>query len=195
MTRLLSFVIELLPIGDCLVFFLFLFCLLILSSSYTYISFTLLQLFLFSLSVIHRLPKLTLLKLSAAARQKPPHFHTTPQPHTTKFRFDPITMSFRMPLARLAGRVAQRPAAVRPTAVSPFSLPRAFRQRRPYSSQPPPPNSNKIKFWPFFLIIGLGSAAYVGLVNRRKGMSCFCASAPWHFGCNKHAKKLIQVQP
>lgn len=52
--------------------------------------------------------------------------------------------------------------------------------RRPYASEPPRPNpsrgssggsgsSSRIKFWPFVGIIGLGSAGYVALVNRRKG--------------------------
>lgn len=43
---------------------------------------------------------------------------------------------------------------------------------RAYSSSSSPPPSRRrdgIKFWPFFLIIGLGTAGYVALVNRRKG--------------------------
>ena len=70
------------------------------------------------------------------------------------------------------------------TPASPFSREQirretigTFSTRRPYSSQsqpqpqpPPPPKSkNKISFWPFALIIGLGTGSYILLVNRRKG--------------------------
>lgn len=66
-------------------------------------------------------------------------------------------MASRTPL-RLASRFSSR-------------APRALRQQQRFYSAPPPPrNSNSnIKFWPFFAIIGLGSAGYIGLVNRRKG--------------------------
>ncbi|KAH7162716.1 uridylate kinase [Dactylonectria estremocensis] len=50
-----------------------------------------------------------------------------------------------------------------------LALPRSIRRpRRAYSSQPP--RSDKVKFWPFIAVIGLGSLGYVGLVNRRKDM-------------------------
>ncbi len=42
--------------------------------------------------------------------------------------------------------------------------------RRSYSSgAPPPPNNNQIKFWPFVVVIALGSGGYVLLANTRKG--------------------------
>ncbi|KAK4105548.1 UMP-CMP kinase [Parathielavia hyrcaniae] len=58
---------------------------------------------------------------------------------------------------------------------SPFSLLRQqpFAQRS-YSSQgqPPPPrgSNNQVKFWPFLIVIALGSGGYILLVNRRKEM-------------------------
>ncbi|RSL56308.1 hypothetical protein CEP54_008897 [Fusarium duplospermum] len=85
-------------------------------------------------------------------------------------------MAARMPL--LSGRfVASR---LSPRASSSLSLPtrpslaipRGFRtaQRgRQYSSQPPKRNDT-VKFWPFLIVIGVGSLGYVGLVNRRKDM-------------------------
>lgn len=38
---------------------------------------------------------------------------------------------------------------------------------------PPPPTGPKqsVKFWPFFIIIGLGTGGYIMLANRRKGAS------------------------
>ncbi len=86
-------------------------------------------------------------------------------------------MSIRMPLGRLTGRLAQQPrpaAGGISTASRPAVLPRILRrqQQRSYSSEPPRANNpNKVKFWPFFAIIGLGSAGYVALANRRKGKS------------------------
>ncbi|EGX94064.1 uridylate kinase [Cordyceps militaris CM01] len=82
-------------------------------------------------------------------------------------------MSIRMPLGRLSGRLAQQqPAAgCLSTASRPAALPRVLRQqRRSYSSEPPRANNpNKVKFWPFFAIIGFGTAGYIALANRRKG--------------------------
>ncbi|KAJ2968206.1 hypothetical protein NQ176_g9294 [Zarea fungicola] len=81
-------------------------------------------------------------------------------------------MSIRMPISRLAGRLShtQRSISTRPRPAT--TIPRAARQQyqqRSYSSEPPRANNpNKVKFWPFFAIIGLGSAGYIGLVNRRK---------------------------
>ncbi|KAF4966513.1 hypothetical protein FZEAL_10637 [Fusarium zealandicum] len=49
--------------------------------------------------------------------------------------------------------------------------PRGFRpaqHRRPYSSEPG--RNDKVKFWPFVVVIGVGSLGYVALVNRRKDM-------------------------
>ncbi|KAK7421943.1 bifunctional uridylate/adenylate kinase [Neonectria punicea] len=82
-------------------------------------------------------------------------------------------MAGRMPL--LPARLAVSAARSSPRASSSSSLaaPRALRQqhqhRRPYSSQPPPRN-DKVKFWPFIAVIGLGTLGYMGLVNRRKDM-------------------------
>ncbi|KAM3463119.1 hypothetical protein NHJ6243_003561 [Beauveria neobassiana] len=88
-------------------------------------------------------------------------------------------MSIRMPFGRLTGRLAQqqlRPATsgISTTASRPAALSRVLRQQRQqhrsYSSEPPRANNpNKVKFWPFFAIIGLGTVGYVALANRRKG--------------------------
>lgn len=81
-------------------------------------------------------------------------------------------MASRMPLGRLASRVA-RPAGARS-----FAAPRTAFQRRAYSSEAPKPSGSGIKFWPFFAIIGLGSLGYIGLVNRRKGTRIFEQGLP-----------------
>ncbi|KAK4128734.1 hypothetical protein N657DRAFT_37781 [Parathielavia appendiculata] len=56
--------------------------------------------------------------------------------------------------------------------------PSAFLRQQPvaqrsYSSQgqPPPPrgSNNQVKFWPFLIVIALGSGGYILLVNQRKG--------------------------
>ncbi|KJZ76732.1 hypothetical protein HIM_04068 [Hirsutella minnesotensis 3608] len=57
-------------------------------------------------------------------------------------------------------------------------------QSRLYSSEAPGPGGagkggaggSRIKFWPFAIIIGLGSAGYVSLVNRRKEIPAPAAS-------------------
>ncbi|KAK3329024.1 adenylate kinase-domain-containing protein, partial [Apodospora peruviana] len=43
-------------------------------------------------------------------------------------------------------------------------------QRRAYSSLPggPPPPKNELKFWPFIVILALGSGCYILLVNQRQ---------------------------
>ncbi|POR32636.1 Uridylate kinase [Tolypocladium paradoxum] len=87
-------------------------------------------------------------------------------------------MASRVPLScRLAGRIASRPAASSPPSFTSRTVVRQQlqqqrRQRRHYSSSEPPRSSsgNRIKFWPFFGVIALGSAGYVMLVNRRKEM-------------------------
>lgn len=73
-------------------------------------------------------------------------------------------MAFRMPLR---WRVAARRAAV--PKQQPSSSPRFQLQRRGYASEGGKSSGN-IKFWPFFGIIAIGTAGYVGLVNRRKDM-------------------------
>ncbi|OIW34962.1 hypothetical protein CONLIGDRAFT_32352 [Coniochaeta ligniaria NRRL 30616] len=51
--------------------------------------------------------------------------------------------------------------------------------RRSYSSNnppPPPPKTgatNRVKFWPFFLVVALSSGAYIALVNQRVGELAF----------------------
>ncbi|KAK0734031.1 hypothetical protein B0T26DRAFT_49434 [Lasiosphaeria miniovina] len=88
-----------------------------------------------------------------------------------------------------AHSIIQRPTA---PAVSPRILPARNtsttatikgpkQQQRSYSSSspnnnsstpPPPPrgkNKNNLKFWPFLVVIALGSSSYILLVNRRKG--------------------------
>ena len=73
-------------------------------------------------------------------------------------------MATRMPLSwrQATGRLSY--ATARPNTAS---LPRAA-FRRAYSSQPPK-GQQKVKFWPFALIIGAGFLGYAGLVNRRVG--------------------------
>ncbi|KAI1036535.1 hypothetical protein LB503_002938 [Fusarium chuoi] len=46
----------------------------------------------------------------------------------------------------------------------------ASRSGRFYSSQPPKPRRNdEVKFWPFVVVILVGTGGYVALVNRRNG--------------------------
>ncbi|KAH6897131.1 uridylate kinase [Thelonectria olida] len=75
--------------------------------------------------------------------------------------------------ARMTSLSARFAAAARTSTRSSSSsstFSRSFRQqRRAYSSQPPRPN-DKVKFWPFIAVIGLGTLGYMGLVNRRKDM-------------------------
>lgn len=72
-------------------------------------------------------------------------------------------MPFRVPLR---WRMAARPAAM---PKQHFSAPRFNQiQRRGYASEGGKSSGN-IKFWPFFGVIAIGTAGYVGLVNRRKG--------------------------
>lgn len=87
-----------------------------------------------------------------------------------------------MPLSwRLAGRLASRPVARGSgSSVSPSSTPLSWsvsrsalrrQQQRSYSSGGGSTgNKDKVKFWPFIAVIAVGSAGYIGLVNRRKGM-------------------------
>ncbi|KAL2694163.1 hypothetical protein Neosp_000737 [[Neocosmospora] mangrovei] len=85
-------------------------------------------------------------------------------------------MAARMPLLSgrfVASRLSPRASSSLSLPTRPsLALPRGFRtaQRgRQYSSQPPKRNDN-VKFWPFLVVIGVGSLGYVGLVNRRKDM-------------------------
>lgn len=81
-------------------------------------------------------------------------------------------MATRLPLmpgrlfsARLTPRPSTLPARPSLAAPRPF---RPAQYRRPYSSQPTG-RKDTVKFWPFILVIGLGTLGYVALVNRRKG--------------------------
>jgi UMP-CMP kinase len=68
---------------------------------------------------------------------------------------------------RLAGRFNRHSTAASPS--SPFAG-KTFRQHRLISSQPPR-NTNQVKFWPFLVIVGIGSFGYMQLVKRRVDMS------------------------
>jgi len=62
-----------------------------------------------------------------------------------------------------------KPAAIARPTRTPFSS----GARRSYTSGAPPPprnNKDKVKFWPFVLVVALGSGGYILLVNRRKGV-------------------------
>lgn len=76
-----------------------------------------------------------------------------------------------MPLlpARLAAAAA-RSSPRASSSSSSLGFSRSLRQttRRSYSSQSP--RNDKVKFWPFIAVIGLGSLGYMGLVNRRIDM-------------------------
>jgi UMP-CMP kinase len=81
-------------------------------------------------------------------------------------------MASRIPLPwRLGRRVPTGLSAPAPASRSYSPAARAVRQQqlRLYSSGPSQPKS-QVKFWPFLAIIGLGTAGYIGLVNRRKDM-------------------------
>lgn len=56
----------------------------------------------------------------------------------------------------------------------------ASRSGRFYSSQPPKPRRNdEVKFWPFVVVILVGTGGYVALVNRRNGKPGFCVHSPY----------------
>ncbi|KAL7901360.1 adenylate kinase domain-containing protein [Trichoderma sp. TUCIM 5745] len=75
-------------------------------------------------------------------------------------------MASRIPTPlRLANRVAVSTRAG--ACSSPLCKSRVFRQQRFYSSEPPRSGSSQIKFWPFFALFGLASAAYIQLANSR----------------------------
>jgi UMP-CMP kinase len=76
---------------------------------------------------------------------------------------------------RLAARF-NRHSTVAPS--SPFAS-KPFRQHRFISSQPPR-NTNQIKFWPFLVIVGLGTFGYTQLVKRRIGEIITPAPPPFH---------------
>ncbi|KAH7023287.1 uridylate kinase [Ilyonectria destructans] len=80
-------------------------------------------------------------------------------------------MAARMPLlpARLLAAAA-RSSPRASSSSSSLGFSRSLRQttRRSYSSQSP--RNDKVKFWPFIAIIGLGSLGYMGLANLRIGM-------------------------
>ncbi|KAG6007790.1 hypothetical protein E4U21_005509 [Claviceps maximensis] len=84
----------------------------------------------------------------------------------------PLRLASR--LASTAGRSVLGGGAAAPTTTSPFSSTlrstcRQQHQRRLYSvGGAPSGNKDKVKFWPFLAVVAIGSAGYVGLVNRRK---------------------------
>lgn len=41
--------------------------------------------------------------------------------------------------------------------------------RRSYSSQPPKKDPNRVAFWPFLVLVGAATGAWILLVNNRKG--------------------------
>ena len=85
-------------------------------------------------------------------------------------------------LRRQASSTAQS-SSRRVATQSPSSIlrqqPRA-QQYRSYSSGAPPPggNKNQVKFWPFVVVIALGSGGYVLLANGRKSELCSYNSMP-----------------
>ncbi|RFU72734.1 uridylate kinase [Trichoderma arundinaceum] len=70
---------------------------------------------------------------------------------------------------RLANRTLGKSVSTRAGACSsPLCGPRVFHQQRFYSSQEPRSSgSDRIKFWPFIALIGLGTAGYIQLANTR----------------------------
>ncbi|KAK1240974.1 hypothetical protein MKX07_006407 [Trichoderma sp. CBMAI-0711] len=71
---------------------------------------------------------------------------------------------------RLANRTLGKSVSTRATSCSsPLCSPRVLRQQRFYSSEQPRSGSggDRIKFWPFLALIGLGTAAYIQLANTR----------------------------
>ena len=74
-------------------------------------------------------------------------------------------MASRMSL--FAGRLAASASRF-----TPRTSPMAVQCSRSYSSQPPKPRRNdEVKFWPFLVVILVGTGGYVALVNRRNGES------------------------
>ncbi|KAH7324448.1 adenylate kinase-domain-containing protein [Stachybotrys elegans] len=69
--------------------------------------------------------------------------------------------------SRLARPVAHSPAIRTTPSLSTLGPRSLLRQRRAYSSEPPRRSSNQIKFWPFLVLIGIGSLGYAGLVKQR----------------------------
>ncbi|KAF5134182.1 Uridylate kinase [Metarhizium anisopliae] len=86
-------------------------------------------------------------------------------------------MASRVPLSwRLASRsvaAGRRACSTTPLSWAPRTAFRGGkRQQRFYSSDSGPTgNKDRVKFWPFIAVIAIGSAGYVGLVNRRKDMT------------------------
>ncbi|KAL2213988.1 uridylate kinase [Sarocladium strictum] len=74
------------------------------------------------------------------------------------------------PAARTCSRTTTSPARVtlRQQTSSRYSY--RQQQQRFYSEPPKTGNTSKVKFWPFLALIGVTSAGYMGLVNRRKDM-------------------------
>ncbi|KAL1844267.1 hypothetical protein VTJ49DRAFT_2324 [Mycothermus thermophilus] len=81
--------------------------------------------------------------------------------------------AFRRQVSSLAASTSRR-ATTQSSTSSASSVLRQPLARRTYSSGPkPPPGSNsnqQIKFWPFVIVIALGSGGYILLINRNKEM-------------------------
>ena len=73
-------------------------------------------------------------------------------------------MASRMSLGRFAASASR--LTPRDSCSSPFL---AVQCRRPYSSEPPRRRNDEVKFWPFLVVIGVGTLGYIALVNRRNG--------------------------
>ncbi|KAI0176385.1 hypothetical protein GGR52DRAFT_571349 [Hypoxylon sp. FL1284] len=69
----------------------------------------------------------------------------------------------------MAGRSSTQRLLPRPLSPSRFRKAAAFSSStlRAYSSQPPTGSNNAVKFWPFLVIIGLGTAGYAMLIKSR----------------------------
>ncbi|KAK5990367.1 UMP-CMP kinase [Cladobotryum mycophilum] len=68
---------------------------------------------------------------------------------------------------RFASRSITRSASIATSSSSRLCA-RTIRQQRFYSSEPPRSSTtSRIKFWPFVAVIGLGTAGYIQLVNKR----------------------------
>jgi UMP-CMP kinase len=79
----------------------------------------------------------------------------------------------RFPLSRQISSTARSsPRRAVPQSPSSFLRQQPLAQRSYSSGQAHPPprgSNNQVKFWPFLIVIALGSGGYILLVNRRKG--------------------------
>ncbi|KAK9420979.1 hypothetical protein SUNI508_06124 [Seiridium unicorne] len=77
--------------------------------------------------------------------------------------------SFSSLAGRFQARAFTSPALSRAPA-APLPRINTTAARRAYSTEPPKGSSNSIKFWPFLVIIALGTGGYAMIVNRRAEM-------------------------